>query len=218
MCSSDLFADPKAVPVVRAQDLFPPEGSPNSYRHRLNHPEQNLLYAPGRWFHDRNVEVTYRRDVSDGDRMLVAQPANDAASLLPKTLARLRARQSVTLGVAGDSISTGLDASGLTHAAPFQLGYPDLVAAHLQATFHSEITLPNRAVSGTSIVNGLADLDRMLAEKPHCLIVAYGMNDVGRRDPEWFGKQVRDYVDRARKADAELEIIDRKSTRLNSSH
>lgn len=202
-----VFSDPKSIPVIRSQDLFPPEGSPNSYRHRLNHPEQNLLYAPGRWFHDRDVEVTYRREVSDGDRGLMARPADDAASLLPKTLARLRARQPLTLGMAGDSISTGLDASGLTHAAPFQPGYPDLVAAQLQATFQSEITLPNRAVSGTSIVNGLADLDRMLAEKPHCLIVAYGMNDVGRRDPEWFGKQVRDYVERARKADAELEII-----------
>ena len=203
------FSDTRSVSAIRAQELFPPEGAPNSYRHRVDHPDQNLLYNPGRWFHDRDIEITYRRksEIDDTDKSLVARPDTPENTLLPKTLARLRAGQPLTLGIAGDSISTGLDASGLVHAPPHQPGYPDLVAAHLQSHFRSEINLVNRAVSGTSIATGLSDQSQMLAQNPHCLIVAFGMNDVGRRDPQWFGEQVKDYVDRARTANPDLELI-----------
>ncbi|MFM8496689.1 MAG: sialate O-acetylesterase [Planctomycetia bacterium] len=203
------FTDTKSVPPIRIQDLVPPEGSPASEPARQNPSEQGLPPAAGRWFHDRNVEITYRRAgaIGDSDRSLVARPASAAESLLPKTLARLRAGQPLTLGVCGDGISAGGETSGLLYAAPFQPGYPDLVAAHLQARYRSEITLINRSVPGTSIEAGLQDQERMLGEKPHCLIVAFGMDDVGDRDPEQFGTRVREYVERVRAADPELELI-----------
>ncbi|MFM8396910.1 MAG: hypothetical protein ACKOAH_03690, partial [Pirellula sp.] len=53
------------VAAISMDQLFPPAGSPNSYKHRVGNPEQNLLYAPGKWFHERNIEITYRRQDSD---------------------------------------------------------------------------------------------------------------------------------------------------------
>jgi lysophospholipase L1-like esterase len=53
----------------------------------------------------------------------------------------------------------------------------------------------------------VADLDKLLAERPHLVIVAYGMNDVGRRDPAWFAGQTKTLVDRIQKADPEIEIV-----------
>jgi acyl-CoA thioesterase-1 len=128
-------------------------------------PDQSLLHRPGRWFHDRNVEITYRRR---DDKLAPVE----AVGSLPRTRARLKAGEALTLGVSGDSISTGLDASALVKAAPHQPGYPDLVATQLRATFDSRVTLKNRAVAGWGVAHGVQDLDNLLAEKLHLVVVA----------------------------------------------
>ncbi|MCE9567180.1 MAG: hypothetical protein K8U57_34695 [Planctomycetes bacterium] len=195
------FANPKPVEVIPASSLFVPKGSPNSYASRVGHPEESLMFHPGRWFHDRNVEITYRR--SD-DKAIAAL---EVVGSLPKTAARLKAGEAFTIGVSGDSISTGLDASAMVKAMPNQPGYADLVVAQLQAKSDCLITLKNRAVAGWSVANGVTDLDKLLAEKPNLIVLAYGMNDVGRRDPKWFGDQTRTILDRIKAADKDIEVI-----------
>jgi len=189
------------IEPIKATDFFLPKDSPNSYRHRLGHPDQSMLYRPGRWFHDHNVEITYRR------REVIPAATKPLGDQLPKTLARLRAGKPITLGISGDSISTGADASAIGNAHPYQPGFPDMVAAQLESSFHSPVNLKNRAVGGWSVANGVTDLDKLLAEKPNLIIVAYGMNDVGRRDPKWYGHQTRTILDRIRAADPEIEVI-----------
>jgi len=193
---------PKADPIepILASAMFVPKGSPQSYASRVGHPNESLIHRPGRWFHDRNVEITYRR----GDEKI--SPLEMVGSL-PKTVARLKAGESFTLGISGDSISTGLDASAMSKAAPNQPGYGDLVAAQLQSKFDCAISLRNRAVGGWSVANGVKDLDKLLAEKPNLIVVAYGMNDVGRRDPKWFGEQTQTILDRIKAADKDIEVI-----------
>jgi lysophospholipase L1-like esterase len=191
------------APFIKTADLFPPTGSPASYKHRVGHPDQSLLYGPGRWFHDRQVEITYRPHRGEWKSAL---PVFDEVTL-PRTIARLKAGDPITLGVSGDSISAGGDASGLNDAPPCQPPFVDLVAAQLRASYKSPLTLKNRAVGGWSIANGLADLDKLLAEKPHLIIMAYGMNDVGRRDPAWFRDRAREFVERVRTADRSIELI-----------
>lgn len=192
-----------SAPRIRAADLFPPTGAPMSYKHRVGKPEQSLLYGPGRWFHDHQVEVTYRRrnEAWTGYRPVFAE------QLLPKTIARLRAGERVVVGVSGDSISAGGDASGLNGAEPNQPPFADLVAAQLRASYPSEVVLKNRAVGGWSIANGNQDLDNLLAEKPDLIIMAYGMNDVGRRDPAWFKDQAQTFIAAVRKKAPGTELI-----------
>lgn len=197
-----VFSPDAKLPVVTESEMFPPAGSPNSYKHRVGHPEQNLLYAEGHWFHDRQIEVTYK------PKEKWAGPVPGLAEKqLPKTFARLRAKQPIILGVSGDSITQGYNASGFTKGKPHMPPYPDLVASQLEASYGAKVTLKNRAISGWGIVNGLQDLDKLLAEKPQLIIVAYGMNDVGRRDPAWFKGQVATLIERIQKSDAEIEII-----------
>jgi acyl-CoA thioesterase-1 len=195
------FENPDPVEPIADSELFPLSGAPNSYAHRANNPAQNLLYRPGRWFHDRNVEITYLRQLSSDEGPPVVYGA------LPKSIARLNSGEPLVVGISGDSISTGLDASGMTNAAPFQSGYPDLVAAQLRVLSGSGIVLHNRAVSGWSVANGLEDLDQLLASMPDLVIIAYGMNDVGRRDPQWFADQTRTLIERIQAHDQETEIL-----------
>ena len=48
---------------------------------------------------------------------------------------------------------------------------------------------------------------KLLAEKPHLVVVAYGMNDVGRRHPAWFGEQTKLILDRIKAHDPATEVI-----------
>ncbi len=164
-----------------------------------------MFYAPGKFFHEHDIEVTYRREALVAPQSVHAEAGQSPG--LVRTLEKLRAGKPLRLGVSGDSISTGLDASGTTQTAPNQPGYPELVAAQLTNDFGVKIELTNRAVSGWSIANGLQDLDAMLATRPELLIVAYGMNDVGRRDPAWFAAQARELDKRARQQNPEIEIL-----------
>lgn len=198
-----VFAKTSGVPFLTSADLYPAEGAPNSYRHRVGHPEQNLLFWQGHWFHDRQVEVTYRRKTMEW-----TPPVPEyAAKLLPKTLAKLQAGKPITIGVSGDSITEGYNATGFTDGTPHMAPYPHLVAAQLQATYGSPVTLKNRAIAGWSIANGLQDLDALLAEKPDLIILAYGMNDVGRRNPEWFREQNAEYLKRVHAANPDIEVV-----------
>ena len=73
--------------------------------------------------------------------------------------------------------------------------------------YDSDVALKNRAVAGWSVSNGVADLDNLLLEKPDLIIVAYGMNDVGRKDPDWYSDQTRMIIERVQSASPETEIL-----------
>lgn len=198
-----IFAEGSGAPFIEESELYRPKGSPRSYSHRVGNPDEFLLHSEGHWFHDRQVEVTYRR-------RQVGWPGRSpqsAEKLLPKTFARLRAGQPLTLGVSGDSISAGGNASGHTQAPPHMPAYPELVGAQLQKTFGGEVTVKNRAVGGWSIAQGVKDLDNLLAERPNLIIAAYGMNDVRKKDPDWFRDQAKAFIEQVRAKDPEIEII-----------
>ncbi|MEI7701066.1 MAG: SGNH/GDSL hydrolase family protein, partial [Planctomycetia bacterium] len=197
------FSGELPVEAISDDVLYLPQDAPNSYRHRRDHPEQNLMYRPGRWFHDRNLEITYRLSRTAD---VETQPSVVAGSL-PATLERLRTGQSVKIGISGDSISTGLDASLTTGAAPFQPGYPELVVAQLRVLSDSDVTYVNRAVAGWSVANGLQDLDALLSAKPELIVIAYGMNDVGRKDPKWFREQNEAMIRHIREVLPQSEIL-----------
>ena len=207
--------DKSSIPFLKSSDLFMPRGArpvwaggaqpaiPCALPHKLGDPETHLLFDNGHWFHDQQIEVTYVRATDDWPE---GGPKFDAAKL-PKTLARLKAKQKLTIAVSGDSISYGLNASGLVGASPYMPMYPDLVAAQLRATYGGEVALFNRAVGGWGVPNGLVDLDKLLETNPDLIIIAYGMNDVGRRNPDAYREGIQQMITRIKAAQPQAEII-----------
>jgi len=203
------------VPFLKSTDLFMPKGTrpvwtggaqpavPCALPHKAGDPETHVLFDNGHWFHDQQIEVTYEREPVDWSG---AVPQFDAKAL-PKTLERLRAKQKLTIGVSGDSITYGLNASGLVGAAPFMPIYPELVAAQLRAKYGGDVTLVNRAVGGWAVPNGLADLDQLLVSQPDVFIIAYGMNDVGRRNPDAYRDGIQQMLTRIFAARPDAEVI-----------
>jgi len=184
-------------------DLFLPKGSAKSIGHRAGHPETSVLFDNGHFFHDQQVEVTYVPRAAKWDAY---RPAFTPQGL-GHTLEKLKQKQPVTIAVSGDSISEGYNASAFTKTPPFLPPYPTLIAAQLEATYGSKITLHNLAVGGWSSRQGADDLDRVLKCKPDLVVIAYGMNDVGARDPKGFRSNIESMIRRIREADAKTEVI-----------
>jgi len=107
----------------------------------------------------------------------------------------------------GDSISQGYNASGFTKAPPFIPPYPALVAAQLEKTYGSKVALHNRAIAGWSVGQGARDLDKLLKLRPDLVIIAYGMNDVGGRNPERFKTNIAELLKQIKEANAVTEVI-----------
>lgn len=191
------------IPLLEAADLFPPAGAPRSIPSKTGDPSHSVLFDNQHWFHDQQVEVTY----THAPRKWAGKIPTLAAEQLPKTIARLRARQPLTLAVSGDSISEGYNASGFSGARPWMPPYPDLVAAQLRASYGADVKLVNRAVGGWNVTRGQGDLDALLATKPQLVIIAYGMNDVGGRNPEGYRTAIADMLARIKQHDPNTEVI-----------
>jgi lysophospholipase L1-like esterase len=77
----------------------------------------------------------------------------------------------------------------------------------LHASYGAEVKLVNRAVGGWNVARGQGDLDALLATKPNLVIIAYGMNDVGGRNPEGYRAAIADMLTRIKKYDPNTEVI-----------
>ncbi|MBL9124940.1 MAG: hypothetical protein JNG90_14990, partial [Planctomycetaceae bacterium] len=190
------------IKFLEAAELFPASGSPRSIAHKLGDRDRGVLFDNEHWFHHQQIEVSYRTDETwNGIRPRVA------VAELKRTLDRLKAGQPLTIAVSGDSISYGYNASGMTGASPHMPAYPQLVAEQLQATFNSPIKLVNRAVGGWRIEHGLKDLPLLLESQPDLVIVAYGMNHFGSRDPEAFRKLLGELIGGIQQGRPDADIL-----------
>ncbi len=210
-----VLTETSRIPFLTSDELFPPKGKlpvwsggpqpaiPCALAHKTGDSETHVLFDNGHWFHDQQVEITYERSSAEWPD---ETPQFDS-SRLPKTIAKLKGKQKLTIAVSGDSISYGLNASGLVGASPFMPIYPELVAGQLRATYGTKVELFNRAIGGWNINHGLSDLDKLIAQKPDLVVVAYGMNDVGYRNPDAYRSGVEKLIRRLREANPAVEVI-----------
>lgn len=197
-----LLQQSPSIMTIKKSEFYKSPNSPQSYRHRSGNENKWLLYAPGRWFHDRNIEITYRpKKIED------ATPIQSVLGYLPRTRQRLLDGEPIHIAISGDSISTGLDASKTADADPHQEGYVELFAQQLRAEFKSDIRVNNRSVPGWSVANGNEDAQNLLGTPQDLVIIAYGMNDVGRRDPKWFHDQLYTLIQKVRSLCPDAEIV-----------
>jgi lysophospholipase L1-like esterase len=191
------------IPHLQAAELFPPAGVPRSIQHKTDDPQRHLLFDNAHWFHDQQVEVTYAHEPAKWP----GSPPAFAGEQLPHVMAKLRAGEPITIGVSGDSISAGGNASGPSKAPPWMPAFPELAAAQLEQTYDAPVTLHNRAVGGWVAPQGANDLDALLATNPDLVIIAYGMNDVSYRNAETFKQTIAGMLERIRRANAETDVI-----------
>jgi acyl-CoA thioesterase I len=196
------------IPVTTVDQLYPLMTSnlPTIVRQGGDR-TRGIFFGEGAVYHKLQVEVTYRCEPEQWK----GPTAKYAGDSLPKTEAKLRAKQPVSLLLCADSISAGANASLMTKAPPGCPAYGELTALALEKYFGSKVTFINHAVGGWTSGNGLeqAKREHIGKAKPDLVIIAFGMNDVFQRNKDLYQTNIRDLMEtiRADAPDAEFILI-----------
>jgi len=188
------------IPFRTVAQMHPARGAPQSINQSRDG-KTAIFFSLGRVFHDLQVLATYdHTEAWDG-----ATP-RFAGERLPKTLAKLKAKQPLRYVALGDSITFGHDASALANAKPMQPPYAGLVPLLLREHFHAEVALTNLAISGKASGWGVTMAPKVAAEHPDLVSIAFGMNETGLAAAK-FSDNIRATMDAVRKAAPDAEFI-----------
>lgn len=190
------------IPSFVPQDLRRPVGS---QQYRLTHRDGNgeIYFGGSHEYHDMQTVVTYEHQPNAW-----AGPAPTfAGAQLPHTLKMLQDKQPITIGMLGDSISTGCNASGWANVAPFQPPYFDLFAMNLESVYDAKVTVKNFAVGGTGTDWGLTTINKVIEVKPDLVILAFGMNDAAGVPVAQYQANIKGMIDAVHKSLPQTEII-----------
>ncbi len=192
------------IPFVTRAALYPPaDGNGRGFMHVRDDPATFMLCVEGNFFHHRQTVATY----AHASGLWRGYEPAFAGAALPHTVGRLRRREPLTIGLAGDSISEGYSASGVMGAPPWQPPYPQLVGAGLEYLYRSPVTLHNFAQAGTASDHGRYTAEAIGAAQPQLVIVAFGMNDAGYMDAEEFGANIRALIASIRQIAPDTEFV-----------
>ena len=182
------------IPFKTQAQMLPPKGSPNMFG--------DVLHSEGHFFHDLQVQASYvTAEKWDGPL-----PAA-ATDKLKNTIAKLNAKQALSIVALGDSITEGYNASGFRDlkTPPYQPPYPQLVANTLHDRFGGNVSITNLGQAGSVSSAGFNLLDKVAAAKPDLVIVAYGMNH-GENGDE-YGEKIRKLLDAVRNGNPGADVI-----------
>jgi acyl-CoA thioesterase I len=168
-----------------------------------------LVFKQGKW-----VTVTYMPDRSDWKMTNFGYKGN----LIPKTMAKLRAKQPVTIVAHGMSITRGYNVSGYASdfvaspaTAPYMHSYIELMDYQLEKIFgYKDINTINTSLGGANS-DWLVKTARthVAANKPDLVIIDMGMNDVWTCKANYtaFANNIKAAMDTVRKTNPDVEFI-----------
>jgi lysophospholipase L1-like esterase len=140
---------------------------------------RHILWGEGDLMHRLQLKVTYTHSGKEWDgKSFLPEPG---AEKLAKTLLKLKEGRPLNVALVGDSITVGYNASRFVDAPPHQPAWGELVLEGLQRNSDSEIHFNKIAIAGKTVGWGLQKAEQVGEHKPDLLIIAFGMNDAGRR-------------------------------------
>lgn len=135
---------------------------------------------------------------------------------LPKTMAKLKAGQPVTIQAYGMSITAGLNVSGFagddknfTPTAPYMRSYVDMLENALEARFTSDVTMINGSCGGKMVAWIDQYCESMVVPNvPDLVILDMGMNDIwGTTSNAAFKASMQSCISKIKSANPNTEFI-----------
>lgn len=196
------------IPVTAYDDYYLLQDKPGGIGALSKSQEGRYLdYGEGDYFYKKQVCVTYIRTTEFEGEVPVF-----SADALPNTLAKLQAKEDLSIVFYGDSITTGCNASGNYLAMPEMPRFDQMVVSRLKDWYAydtTDITLTNTAVGGWLSDNGKAEFtERVLNYHPDLVVIGFGMNDGTWQVPaETFGINIDFMVQKIKAQNPDCEII-----------
>ncbi len=163
------------IAVVNESDLYRPA---HSQQHgKCRDMDRDIFFGAKGQYRDMQTAVSYAFDVDQWKLAKTMQPTGT----LPNTTAKLKAGDPINLVFMGDSITTGCDASGKYNVAPNAPGYADLLTDAMSKQFSCKVDAQNLAVGGKTSDWGLEQTEKINAQTPDLVVLAFGMNDASHQ-------------------------------------
>ena len=160
------------IPFKTQAEMFPPIGAPHSFGKTVDG-KTGVIFAEGPFIYNLHALASYTHSATWTGYI----PPSGPSPYLSRTLAKLQAHQPLRIVLLGDSISAGASSSALIGAPPLRPNYFNRLAANLHDRFGSVITPVNLSVGGKTSLWGLAQANKVVAQKPDLVLIAFGMND-----------------------------------------
>jgi lysophospholipase L1-like esterase len=161
-----------AIPVKSRAEVSAAKGS-QPYDLSRRGGTDEILFGASHEYHDMQTLVTYTHA---GGAWRGPVPAY-AGGRLPVTCARLASRDPLRIVLFGDSISTGCNASKWAGAPPFRPFYGELLMTELETAYGHAASMTNLSLGGVTSQWGVQQIERVIAQQPDLVILAFGMND-----------------------------------------
>jgi len=183
-------------------EIYHPGAEPLPLYHPTGGLKPSILFNLflGRWFYAKPFEP-YQVSIDD-ITLETGLPFDTtdytpSAAGLPRTLAKLRGKEPVTIVCMGDSLTFGVGAGGPSGA------YPGKLEALLRQRFgYEKVTVVNSGVGGLEVPQGSVLIPRdVVPYDPDLVTVLYGYNDLapGGVTRDQFKTAVSVFVDRVRR-------------------
>ena len=188
----------------------------NLYGDVINHGQwkdskgRHILWGEADLMHGLQLKVTYTHNGTEWKgKTFVPQSQPEK---LPTVSEKLRAGKPCSIVLCGDSISVGYNASGFVKAPPHLPPYGEQVVESLKAKSKADISYNNISKAGAGAGWGKAQLSVLNKHNPDLAIIAFGMNDAGRRGSHTdradnYKKNIKFIIDGLRKNNPNVEIV-----------
>jgi lysophospholipase L1-like esterase len=167
-------------------------------------PSGKILFAGDDAIVKNSICITYLYNPNDykGPRPTIQ------TDKIPKTLAKLNAKQKLNILYFGDSITVGDNSSELTGCPPFTPIYPKLIVNELKRVYNAEIGYENLSVGGMDSDWGKNQNISEKIKEVDIAVVAFGMNDGAYNvEPEIFKSNIETIIENIRAVNSDVEII-----------
>ena len=199
-----VLCEGSSIPVMAYDEYYPKNGSDyGCFGSNLGAERPFVRWGEGDTFTKYQVSVTYRH--TDPYQGFVPKGQSEC---FPKTLAKLKNGEDVTIVFYGDSITEGYNTSKFVGVAPYAERFSEMSAAYLGKLYQNDkITCINTGVAGKDTAWGVQNLaTSVLAHSPDLVVIAFGMNDGGLL-PEALAQRMLNMAKSAKNKGAEVLLV-----------
>ena len=164
----------------------------------------DALYCVSEFLYSRQINVTYEYEYGSWDGYVAPYQGES----IPKTMAKLKAGETVNIFFYGDSIFTGCDSSSMYDRAPHQESFPTLTKQVLEETYGGRVKLYNPSVGGMNSNWGAENAKSLVCDRaePDLVFIGFGMND-GDKSGRNTARQIQKIIDNIRAVYPDCEFV-----------
>ena len=207
--NSIVFLPQSSMPYITSETIAPDD------EHALYYPAPGANAVPGRvgggnvlfdaksFFAENQIEIDY---IADCTQTLLPELDAMQGKKLPRFRSKLAQGQTVRIKALGDSITEGYNCGKFIGFAPYRKPWFELFVDFIMQKYQVKCDWENRGINGATSEKPLLQPE-LLEGTADLWVIAYGMNDLAKRNAEEFACNLKNIMAKLSENDPEAEFL-----------